>query len=73
MTKVLLGLDAVADAESRSCVCGIATDFVSWSFFRSLDDWIEREDSRLWVLGGMVQKSGLPVILRGMYTLLSDD
>ena len=43
----LLGCDAVADVEGASCVYGIVTNYLQWTFFRSLDDRIEQDDATL--------------------------
>ena len=42
ITQDLLGFDAVADTELLSTVYGIVTNFMEWTFFRSLDDRIEQ-------------------------------
>ena len=74
----LLGCDAVADVEGASCVYGIVTNYLEWTFFRSLDDRIEQDDATLLLesesgtdRAGTI--AGLSLILGKIYSLLSDE
>jgi hypothetical protein len=68
LAHVLLGCEAVADTERMSCVYGIVTNYVTWTFVKSLDTRIETKG----VVLGEGSKQSLEQICGLIFAMLSE-
>lgn len=73
--QTLLGCEAVSDTETTSHVYGIATNYLVWVFFRSLDEKIEKDLTTLSIESGInaPTREGVGLILGKIYGLLSQE
>ena len=73
LAQNLIGCEVASDLDDLRTVYGIVTTFISWTFLKSCDDKIERDDTTLLVREGVVDPSSLKEIAGKIYAMLSDD
>lgn len=66
----LIGCEVVSDVDDLRIVYGIVTTFISWTFLKSCDDKIERDDDTLHFHGGIAEPASLRMLSNAM---LSND
>ena len=73
LAQNLIGCEVASDLDGLQTVYGIVTTFVQWTFLKSCDDKIERDDTTLLVREGVVDSASLMEIAGKIYAMLSDD
>ena len=71
--QCLVGCEVASDLDNLRVVYGIATTFELWTFLKSCDDKIERDETVLLVREGVVDSASLMEIAGKIYAMLSDD
>ena len=73
LAQNLIGCEVASDVDDLRTVYGIVTTFIQWTFLKSSDDKIERDDTTLLVRQGVVEPTSLKEIAGKIYAMLSDD
>ena len=73
LAQNLIGCEVASDLDDLRTVYGIVTTFIQWTFLKSCDDRIERDDTTLLVREGVVDSASLMEIAGKIYAMLSDD
>ena len=73
LAQNLIGCEVASDLDNLRTVYGIVTTFIQWTFLKSCDDRIERDDTTLTVEEGVVNPDSLMKIAGKIYAMLSDD
>jgi hypothetical protein len=73
LAQSLIGCEVASDVDDIRIVYGIVTTFVQWTFLKSCDDRIERDDTTLTVEEGVVDPVSLMKIAGKIYAMLSDN
>jgi hypothetical protein len=72
LAQSLIGCEVASDVDNLRTVYGIVTTFIQWTFLKSCDDKIERDDTTLLVEEGVVDPDSLMKIAGKIYAILSD-
>jgi hypothetical protein len=73
LAQSLIGCEVASDVDNLRTVYGIVTTFIQWTFLKSCDDIIERDDTSLLVEEGVVDSASLRKIAGKIYAMLSDE
>jgi hypothetical protein len=73
LAQNLIGCEVASDVDDLRIVYGIVTTFISWTFLKSCDDKIERDDDTLDFHEGTAEPASLRKIAGKIYAMLSDD
>ena len=72
LAQSLIGCEVASDVDDLRVVYGIVTTFISWTFLKSSDDKIERDDDTLDFHEGIAEPASLRKIAEKIYAMLSD-
>ena len=73
LAQNLIGCEVASDVDDLRIVYGIVTTFISWTFLKSCDDKIYRDDDTLDFHEGTAEPASLKKIAGKIFAMLSDD
>lgn len=73
MAQDLVGCEVAAEVGGLDVVYGIVTNYIQWTFLRSLNEKVEKEICYLYFAEERTERDSLKIIIEKIYAMLSDE